>query len=150
MRFRLGVIAMVAALVALIAAGCASRQQTGSIVGAGAGAAVGGALTGSTWGAIAGGALGAWAGSEIGAELDRRDQERIAYALREVPVGQEYSWVNPDTGAYWEVTPQQTYRAPQGYPCREFSMLGRGPRGEVHETTGTACLTPGDTWEIVG
>ncbi len=149
MRFRLGMITIAAALVALVAAGCASRQQTGSIVGAGTGAALGGALTGSTWGAIAGGALGAWAGSEVGAELDRRDQQRFGYALQQVPPGQPYAWNNPNTGASWQVTPQEYYQAPQGYRCREFSVLGRR-HGRVEERVGTACQMPDGTWPVVG
>lgn len=149
MRFRLIVITLLCALVALIAVGCATKQQAGAAIGAGTGAAVGSYVTGSEWGAIAGGALGAFAGSRIGAELDRRDRERFIYAMREVPPGQEYEWRNPDTGAYWEVTPRATYQAPQGYPCREFVMRGHY-HDEDDQMVGTACQQPDGTWEVVG
>lgn len=137
------------ALVAMMTfGGCATQAETGTLLGAGTGAALGGAVTGSGWGALIGGALGGFVGREIGLELDRQDQARMAYALSEAPPYQPYEWVNPNTGAAWEVTPQQSYRAPQGYPCREFSMEAR-IGGRIEETFGTACLTPDGTWEIV-
>jgi surface antigen len=149
MELRRGVIAAIALLATVVATSCATRQQTGTLVGAGAGAAIGHELTGSTLGAMVGGALGAWAGGAIGAELDARDRQRLAYAMTEVPSGQEYGWTNPDTGAVWEVTPEEAYRADQGRPCREFIMRGQyGDRSD--ETYGTACMRSDGTWEIVG
>ncbi len=148
MRHRAVIIAVCAAL-CLPLAGCATQQGTGTLIGTGAGAALGGAITGSGWGALAGAALGAAVGGSVGASLDQRDRERMAYALAQQPTNQPYQWVNPDTGAYWQVTPTGTYAAPQGYPCREFSVLAR-IRGEVRETYGTACLQPDGTWQMAG
>lgn len=142
-------IAVLVAVVMAIAAGCETRQQTGTLVGAGAGALLGRTLTDSGWGMLLGAALGGFVGREIGQEMDRRDQERMAYALREMPTGRSYGWVNPDTGTYWEMEPTETYRSPTGHPCREFSVLAR-IEGRAEETRGTACLTPDGTWEIVG
>lgn len=131
-------------------AGCgATRAETGTLVGGAGGAALGGALTGSSWGALAGAVLGGLAGGAVGRELDYRDRQRFGYALAEVPPNQPYAWTNPDTGAYWQVTPQDYYRAPQGQPCREFSVLAR-VRGQIEETYGTACLQPDGSWRIVG
>jgi len=142
--------AAIAAILRLFAqVGCATQAETGTLLGGAGGAAIGGALTGSGWGALAGSVLGGLAGGAVGRELDARDRQRFGYALAEVPTHQPYAWTNPDTGAYWQVTPQETYRAPQGYPCREFSVLAR-VRGQIEETYGTACLQPDGTWQMVG
>lgn len=142
--------AIVAVLLMLSQLGCgATRAETGTLVGGAGGAALGGAITGSTWGALAGAVLGGLAGGAVGRELDYRDRQRFGYALAEVPTHQPYAWTNPDTGAYWQVTPQETFRAPEGYPCREFSVLAR-VRGQIEETYGTACLQPDGTWQMVG
>ncbi len=129
--------------------GCATQAETGTLIGGAGGAALGGALTGSSWGALAGSLLGGLAGGAVGRELDRRDRERFGYALAQAPTNQPYAWTNPDTGAYWEVTPTETFRAPQGQPCREFSVLAR-VGGQIEETYGTACRQPDGSWQMVG
>jgi outer membrane protein OmpA-like peptidoglycan-associated protein len=74
---------MLAALVPL-AAGCATKAQTGAIIGAGAGGAAGaviGKATGSTVrGAIIGAAVGGTAGAIIGDQMDKQAKE-LAYEL---------------------------------------------------------------------
>ena len=151
MRTRLAMVTIASAL-ALSIASCATQEGTGTLVGGTAGAALGGALTGSGWGALIGGGLGAAIGNRVGAEMDRRDRERMAYALSQVPTNQPYQWVNPDTGAAWQVTPQRPYASPAsppGYPCREFSVMAR-IGGRMQETYGTACLQPDGSWQMVG
>jgi outer membrane protein OmpA-like peptidoglycan-associated protein len=74
---------MFAALVPL-AAGCATKSQSGAIIGAGAGGAAGaviGKATGSTVrGAIIGAAVGGAAGAIIGHQMDKQAEE-LAYEL---------------------------------------------------------------------
>lgn len=81
-RSALSVVA-IAALVPL-AAGCATKAQTGAIIGAGAGGAAGaviGKATGSTVrGAIIGAVVGGAAGALIGAQMDKHAEE-LAYEL---------------------------------------------------------------------
>jgi outer membrane protein OmpA-like peptidoglycan-associated protein len=76
-------VCMLAALVPL-AAGCATKSQTGAIIGAGAGGAAGaviGKATGSTVrGAIIGAAVGGVAGAVIGHQMDKQAEE-LAYEL---------------------------------------------------------------------
>ena len=78
----LAVVLTVAALVP--AAGCATKSQTGAIIGAGAGGAVGaviGKATGSTVrGAIIGAAVGGVAGAVIGHQMDKHAEE-LAFEL---------------------------------------------------------------------
>lgn len=67
------------AMVGVLGAGCATKAQTGAVVGAGGGAVVGGAIgaaTGNTArGAIIGAAVGGAAGAIIGDQMDRRAAE---------------------------------------------------------------------------
>src|SRR6185295_2293632 len=83
MKRSLARVLMLAALVPL-AAGCATKAQTGAIIGAGAGGAAGaviGKATGSTVrGAIIGAAVGGAAGAIIGHQMDKQAQE-LAYDL---------------------------------------------------------------------
>ena len=77
MRRSVAVLAMGALVIGL--AGCATRSQTGALVGAGSGAVVGGAIghaAGNTAaGAIIGAAVGGAAGAVIGNYMDRQAAE---------------------------------------------------------------------------
>src|ERR1043166_4800101 len=83
MKRSLAGVLMFAALVPL-AASCATKSQTGAIIGAGAGGAAGaviGKATGSTVrGAIIGAAVGGSAGAVIGHQMDKQAEE-LAYDL---------------------------------------------------------------------
>jgi outer membrane protein OmpA-like peptidoglycan-associated protein len=70
--------ALIVAAVALVGStsACATKQGTGTLVGAGAGAAVGAAVSGgSMWGVLAGAAVGGTAGNLIGREMDKQAKE---------------------------------------------------------------------------
>ena len=83
MKRSLAGVLVLAALVPL-AASCATKAQTGAIIGAGAGGAAGaviGNATGSTVrGAIIGAAVGGAAGAVIGHQMDKQAEE-LAYEL---------------------------------------------------------------------
>jgi surface antigen len=143
------IMALLVALATVVGAGCATREQTGTLVGAGAGGVLGQVLTDSRWGALLGAAVGGFIGREVGQEMDERDRERMGYVLRDVPEGQEYGWLNPNTGTYWEATPLDTYESRNGTQCRDFAISAR-TEAESDATRGTACLTPDGTWEMAG
>jgi len=65
----------IAALLALVVAGCSSwtDAQKGTAIGAGAGAAVGNAVGGGVLGTVGGAAVGGVIGHEIG---ERRDKDK--------------------------------------------------------------------------
>ncbi|MCL7979403.1 MAG: OmpA family protein [marine benthic group bacterium] len=55
---------------------CATKQGTGTLIGAGAGAALGAAVSGgSVWGVLAGAAVGGAAGNLIGKNMDEQAKE---------------------------------------------------------------------------
>jgi surface antigen len=132
-----------------IAAGCATRQQTGAVVGAGAGAGLGAAVTGGgTVGTLLGAVAGAAIGSEIGRAMDEEDRRRAATVLETVPTAETDVWRNPDSGYTYEMTPTRTFYAESGLPCREFSVdviVGN----QIEEAYGTACRQADGSWRIV-
>ena len=127
-----------------------SKKDTGTLIGSVVGGIIGsqiGAGSGRTAAIIVGSALGGYAGRSLGEEMDRRDRERAAKALETNPTRKSSTWINPDTGVAYRVTPLRTYSGPQG-PCREFrtEMEIDGRREVIY---GTACRQPDGTWRSV-
>jgi surface antigen len=130
-----------------------SKENIGSLAGAGAGAWVGsnvGKGKGQIVGIAAGTLLGAMLGKSIGASLDRAD---MAYynktsqtALETAPTGQAQSWRNPDSGNSGVITPTRTFQQGSTY-CREYSQtITVG--GKTQNAFGTACRQPDGSWKI--
>lgn len=76
MRFRKTLVLVGAVALVGTTSGCATKQGTGTLVGAGAGAALGAAVSGgSVWGILAGAAIGGTAGNLIGKNMDEQAKE---------------------------------------------------------------------------
>ena len=129
--------------------GCASQQQTGTIIGG-----VTGALIGSVIGdgsgqdvAIAAGAIaGSLIGSTVGQRFDDQDQGRIAYSTQR---NQRSSWTSSTTGHRLTVVPSSTLApSSSNQQCREFTV-----DTEIGERTesayGTACRQHDGSWKII-
>ena len=100
---------MLSALVLLT--GCANKAQQGAAIGAGSGALLGALVAGDkVQGAAIGAGVGLLLGYVAGNEMDKADAQRVSHALETTPSGVSSSWVNPDTGRSFEVTPEQPYR----------------------------------------
>ncbi len=132
----------------LVLAACnPTKQDIGTLAGAGAGAAVGAQVGGGTGklAAVAIGTLiGGYIGGSIGKTMDDVDRMKMNRALETQPTGQPYSWQNPDTGNDYAVTPTQTYQSESG-PCRDYTTEAMidGQREVVH---GTACRQSDGRW----
>ncbi|MFO7552873.1 MAG: RT0821/Lpp0805 family surface protein [Haliea sp.] len=129
--------------------GCATREQTGQIVGGAAGAAAGtqvGGGSGKTIATIGGAILGALVGGEIGGRMDEKDRQQTALALENAETGSSARWVNPDTGDRYEVQPTRTYQSAAGQPCRDYTMQAVID-GRNETINGTACRRADGTWE---
>lgn len=134
-------------LALLLLAACATREQTGTAVGAGTGAVVGSEVGDGTAGTLVGAIAGGLLGRQIGQWMDERDREEVAQTLEYQPSGETTAWVNPDTGREFRVTPTETYvDTEQDRPCRRFRMA---IDGEVDDVQGTACRVSDGRWEIV-
>ena len=134
----------------LILGGCATNQQSGTLIGGLAGAAIGSTIgdgRGQNIAIAAGAIAGSLIGSSIGQRLDEQDQSRIAYSMER---NQRSSWTNSRTGRRYTVMPAPTIASPTANrQCREFTVETEiGDRTE--SAYGTACRQSDGSWKIVG
>lgn len=135
--------------------GCATKQETGTVMGAAAGGLIGNSFghgNGRVLATVAGAVAGGIIGSEIGKSLDRRDRilarEAEMDALERGESGRPRRWRNPDNGRYGEVVPSRAYRR-GGVDCRDYThtIYIDGRPQAMH---GTACRNPDGSWSNVG
>lgn len=126
-----------------------SKQTTGAFIGGAAGGAACsnvGKGRGNTVAIIGCTLLGAVIGGAVGQSMDEQDRMQTQQVLESAPTGQARSWVNPDNGNQYSVTPTNTYNQ-GGQPCREFSTEAYidGRREVVY---GRACRRSDGNWEM--
>ena len=140
------------AMILTLSTGCETMSQAeqgemiGGVIGGVVGAQVGDG-SGQTAAIIIGTLAGAMIGRHLGETMDDVDRMRTARTFNDSRTGQSTTWVNPDTGYEYTVTPTRTYDQ-SGGPCREFSLnatVGSQPDQEVY---GTACLQADGSWLI--
>lgn len=119
----------------------------GGIIGGIAGAQVGEGR-GRTAAIIVGTIAGSMIGRHIGETMDAADRTQTANTLTYNRTGQTTSWVNPDNGNVYEVTPTRTYETEAG-PCREFTIDATIGGADEQEVYGTACLQQDGSWKLV-
>lgn len=150
-RLLVGAFALVLGL-ALIQ-GCATKEQTGAVLGGVAGGVLGsqvGGGQGRTLAIIVGTLAGTMIGSTIGRYMDEQDRLRMAQSLETNRTNQTTAWKNPDTGDSYAVTPTKTtYPAgTESQPCREFTMTAN-VGGKPEQMYGTACRQADGSWKVV-
>ena len=131
-----------------VQSGRCDRELVGALFGGIAGGAIGAEAgkDGSRAIAIAiGTVVGAAIGAEIGRRMDRTDRACTGHALELAGPGQSVTWLNPDSGITYRLTPVD--RAPASDGCRRFRLIATGPFG-LSEGRATAC--PGDdgVWKL--
>jgi len=119
----------------------------GGVLGGIAGSQVGGG-SGRTAAIIVGAIAGSMIGRHVGQTMDESDRMKTALALNDNRTGQSATWINPDTGNEYVVTPTRTYDSSSG-PCREFTLLAEIGGKQDQPIYGTACLQPDGSWKIV-
>jgi surface antigen len=139
-----------ASIVLLASCETMTHGDQGEIIGGVVGGVLGSQIgdgSGRTAAIIIGTLAGAMIGRQIGENMDEVDRMKTARALNDSRTGTSTTWVNPDTGYEYTVTPTRTYEA-SGGPCREFRLdaeVGSSPNEEVY---GTACLQADGSWLI--
>ncbi len=134
-------------VLALPSVGCATKEDTGTLIGAGTGALIGnqfGRGGGKVAATVAGAVIGGFVGNRIGASMDEEDRRRAAeaqYAAFED--GQRTEWRSPN-GHYGYVTPRRSYSY-QSMSCREFEQTVY-INGQPETMVGKACRQPDGTW----
>ena len=145
--------AVIAASLALTLSACStapSKQDQGMLIGAIAGGILGhqvGGGSGQVLATMVGTVAGAAIGGSIGRTMDDYDRMNTSAALENVRTGVSSTWVNPDTGYEYVVTPTNTYDSGTG-PCREYTMdatIG----GKTEQIYGTACRQADGSWLVV-
>lgn len=130
--------------------GCAStsHEQQGEVIGAVIGGVVGSQVSHGdrrTAAIIIGTIAGSMIGRHIGQSMDDTDRMMTARTLNDSRTGDSTSWVNPDTGYRYTVTPTRTYDAGSG-PCREFQLDATIGGQTDQDVYGTACLQADGSW----
>jgi surface antigen len=147
------VLTAIAVLSLGLTAGCetTTHAQEGQVIGGVLGGVVGsqvGGGSGRTAAIIVGAIAGSMIGQHIGQTMDDSDRMKTALALNDNRTGQTSSWVNPDTGTAYQVTPTRTYDGAGG-PCREFTTTATVGGKSGQELYGTACLQADGSWKII-
>ena len=143
-------LAAAASIVLLASCETMTHGDEGEIIGGVVGGVLGSQIgdgSGRTAAIIIGTLAGAMIGRQIGENMDEVDRMKTARALNDSRTGTSTTWVNPDTGYEYTVTPTRTFEA-SGGPCREFRLdaeVGSSPNEEVY---GTACLQADGSWLI--
>ena len=133
-------------LVALLCYSCANKAQTGALGGAAGGALLGQMIGRDTGATLLGAALGGLIGYVVGNEMDKQDRVRLNNAYETTPSYNTSSWVNPDTGNQYAVTPQPAYTAPDNRICRK-AEIEAVIDGKKETTEALACRENGH-WVI--
>lgn len=131
-----------------IRSGRCDREQVGALLGGIAGGAIGseaGKEGGRTIAIAIGTVVGAAIGAEIGRRMDRSDRACTGHALELAVPGQSVTWLNPDTGVTYRLTPLNAEPSPGG--CRRFRLIATGSFG-LSEGRATACPGKDGTWSL--
>ena len=136
--------------IAVLSAGCANHEDTGTLLGAGTGALIGsefGRGGGRVASTVAGAVVGGFIGNRIGASMDEEDRRRAAAAqYTAFENGNRAEWRSPN-GHYGYIEPQPVYTY-NDMQCRAFSQTAYVD-GRPATMTGRACRGPDGQWHEV-
>ena len=141
-------VSVLALLFLLLLASCANRAQTGAAGGAAAGALIGQAIGHNTGGTLIGAAVGTMLGYIVGSEMDKYDRQQLDHMYERGVSNQRSSWVNPDTGNQYTVTPQPAYQEPSSRRVCRRAEIEAIIDGRPERTYSTACRNEYGQWEL--
>ena len=141
-------VSVLALLFLLLLASCANRAQTGAVGGAAAGALIGQAIGHNTGGTLIGAAVGTMLGYIVGSEMDKYDRQQLDHMYERGVSNQRSSWVNPDTGNQYTVTPQPAYQEPSSRRVCRRAEIEAIIDGRPERTYSTACRNEASQWEL--
>lgn len=149
---KVGLTLVLAAILAVLLIGCETMTQgdEGAVIGGVVGGVVGAQVgdgSGQTAAIIIGTIAGSIIGRHIGESMDDTDRMMTARTLNDNRSNESATWINPDTGYEYSVTPTKTYDQ-SGSPCREFTLDATVGGQENQDVYGTACLQADGSWLI--
>jgi len=124
-----------------------NKGQTGAIGGAAGGALIGQMIGHNTEATLIGAAVGTMIGYIVGNEMDKYDRQQLNHTYERGVSNQTTSWVNPDTGNQFSVTPQPAYSTSTNRVCRraEIDSIIDGKPEKVYTT---ACRDANGQWQL--
>ncbi len=141
-------VSVLALLFLMLLASCANRAQTGAAGGAAAGALIGQAIGHNTGGTLIGAAVGTMLGYIVGSEMDKYDRQQLDHMYERGVSNQRSTWVNPDTGSRYTVTPQPAYQEPSSRRVCRRAEIEAVIDGRPERTYSTACRNEYGQWEL--
>ena len=141
-------VSVLALLFLMLLASCANRAQTGAAGGAAAGALIGQAIGHNTGGTLIGAAVGTMRGYIVGSEMDKYDRQQLDHMYERGVSNQRSTWVNPDTGNQYTVTPQPAYQEPSSRRVCRRAEIEAVIDGRPERTYSTACRNEYGQWEL--
>ena len=127
---------------------CATKAQTGALGGAAGGALIGQAIGHNTGATLIGAAVGAGLGYIIGNEMDKYDRDRLNNVYERGVSNQRSTWVNPDSGNRYAVTPQPAYQDPSSHQVCRRAEINAVIDGKPQRTYSTACRDEYGSWQL--
>ena len=127
---------------------CATKGQTGAVGGAAAGALIGQAIGHNTGATLIGAAVGGLLGYIVGNEMDTYDREQLNHTYERGMSNQRSSWVNPDNGNQYTVTPQPAYQNPNTHRVCRRAEIEAVIDGKPQRTYSTACRDEYGSWQL--
>lgn len=125
-----------------------SKGQQGVVGGAAAGALVGQMIGHNTEATLIGMAVGTMLGYIVGNEMDKYDRRELNHVYERGVSGSTTSWINPDSGNRYSVTPQPAFSSPQNnQPCRKAEIKAIID-GKEETTYTTACRDANGQWQL--
>jgi surface antigen len=142
------VTAIIALCFLLTLSSCATKGQTGAVGGAAAGALIGQAIGHNTGATLIGAAVGSMLGYIVGNEMDKYDRQQLNHVYDRGVSNQRSSWVNPDTGNQYAVTPQPAFQDPSSRQICRRAEIEAVIDGRIEKTYSTACRDQYGRWEL--
>lgn len=140
--------AIIALCFLLTLSSCATKGQSGAVGGAAAGALIGQAIGHNTGATLIGAAVGSMLGYIVGNEMDKYDREQLNHIYDRGVSNQRSSWINPDTGNQYAVTPQPAYQEPSSQRICRRAEIEAVIDGKIEKTYSTACRDRYGRWEL--
>ncbi|WP_306548489.1 glycine zipper domain-containing protein [Desulfobulbus sp.] len=141
-------LSVVALLFLLLLSSCATKGQTGAAGGAAAGALIGQAIGHNTGATLIGAAVGGMLGYIVGNEMDKHDRDQLNNVYERGGSNQRSTWVNPDSGNRYAVTPQPAYQNQSTHQVCRKAEISAVIDGKPQRTYSTACRNEYGEWEL--
>jgi len=140
---------ILAILFLFILTSCANmnKGQTGAVGGAAGGALIGQMIGHNTEATLIGAAVGTMLGYIVGNEMDKYDRQQLNHTYERGVSNQTTSWVNPDTGNQYSVTPHPAYNTSGNHVCRK-AEIDAIIDGRPEKTFTTACRDANGHWQL--